>query len=90
MTVQFEIFFRLQRIGVWLLRHRLYPLGDVGEDLLCSEHPIGIESRIAARFSILRLRKGVHTHPSALAMLGSRYSNGSNMKETFTVSLRGT
>lgn len=47
MTVELQIFLHLQ--GVRLRLHRLcfYPFSDVGEDLLRSEHSVGVEATIA-------------------------------------------
>ena len=46
-TVQFKVFFRFQCVGIWVLRCSLNAFRNVSEDLLNTEHPIGIQARIA-------------------------------------------
>lgn len=47
MTIQLKVFLHLH--GIWLrLRGLCFDsLGDVREDLLCSEHAIGVETTVA-------------------------------------------
>jgi hypothetical protein len=48
MTIKLQIFIHLHRVRLRLDRLGLDPLGNVGEDLLGTEHAVGVEATVVA------------------------------------------